>query len=406
MKASTIIGGASLALNLVLLGVLAVGTLDRSAPAVPPAPAASAVAADQKNSAPPARAWEGLGSTDLAATRDRLQAEGFPPSAIRAILAAQIREQFAARRKAIDASLANQPFWKGFSVDPQIQAQLRALAKEEQQALKNLLGPDPVNSLAARLRREFPDLPGEKVDQIAAMRERYDEQRQDIYGLGRGTPTPSEREKVRALEKSMHQELATLLTPAELENYDLRTSNTANQLRYTLSSFDATEAEFRALFRLQQAYDDQHSYQPGSTPEQMRQRNEAQKKLNDDIAAALGASRYVEYQRATDYNYRQASQLVARLNLAPETAITLHGVQKEFEERRSALYRNATPETRQNLTPQLTALQQEATTRVTTVLGGNTTAVNAYKQYGGSWLGNLAPRLTPPSPPSAPAPKK
>lgn len=161
MKPSTLVGVLSLAANAALLGVIVIG-------AASPAPKSGAVskrpavAAKQAEQTAAADLWAQMRATDLAAQRDRLQAEGFPPSAIRALLAAQIRERSAARRKAIESALANLSFWKSPIPDPQAQAQLRAIAREEQNALKELLGPDPVNSFAARLRRQVPELPTDK----------------------------------------------------------------------------------------------------------------------------------------------------------------------------------------------------------------------------------------------------
>ncbi len=410
MKIFPILGVASLAANVALLGVIAAGSFTAK-----PEPARTVTIATKASTPQPAtaaasEAWTELSATDLAAERDRLQSEGFPPAMIRAILAAQIREQFAARRKAIDAAAANQPYWKNPIPDPQTQALSRALAKEEQKALKELLGPDPVNSYAARLRREFPELPAEKVDSIAAIRERYDELRQEIYGTGfrGGSTSPVERDKINSLEKAMQGEFATVLSPEELENYNLRTSSTANSLRYTLSNFDPTEAEFRALYRLQSAFDDQHRFVGGSmSQEQQRARSDAQKKLNDAIAASLGTARYADYQRTSDYNFRQTSQLVSRLNLPPETATTLYAVQKDIEDRRNAIYRDTTPETRSQMTQKVTALAEEATARINTILGGNKTATDAYKQYGGQWLNGMIPRpaVTTPAP-TTPAPAR
>jgi hypothetical protein len=400
VKASTLLVLASLTLNAVLLGVLAFGAFGGAAPPKPTAPPATRLAPEPSIEAGSRTdAWSELHSTELSLQRDRLQAEGFPPSAVRAILVAQIRERFAARRKAAEAASTDAPFWKNVSLDPQAQAAFRAIAREEQKAIRELLGPDPENGPAARLRQQFPEFPAEKIDQLVAIRERYDEQRQEIFGYSRGQLTPSEREKIAALEKAMHGEFATVLTPEELEHHDLRTSNTANSLRHRLSTFEPTESEFRALYRLQSAFDEQYRFTGTSTPEQSRLRSEAQRELGLRIAAALGPMRYEEYQRSTDYNFQQANLLVARLGLPPATANTLHAVQKEFEERRNTAYRNSTPSAREELPQQMTALHQEATARISAVLGGNTTAIDAYKQHGGSWLLSMAPRPTP-------APKK
>src|SRR5262249_89635 len=99
---------------------------------------------------------------------------------------------------------------------------------------------------------------------------------------------------------------------------------------------------------------------------------------------------YAEYQRATDYGYRQTTQLVARLNLPPETANSLYAIQKEFEDRRTTLYRiNAgNPE---EVAAQSAALQKEAVDRIAPILG-DASRVDPYKQYGGNWLNNFTPR--------------
>jgi hypothetical protein len=54
----------------------------------------------------------------------------------------------------------------------------------------------------------------------------------------------------------------------------------------------------------------------------------------------------------------------------------------------------------EKMTAQGTALQQEAITRVMPLLG-NAKNVDAYKQYGGSWITNMVPR-----PPPRPLPPK
>jgi hypothetical protein len=340
--------------------------------------------------------WTEIQSDDLRDQVEKLRADGFPPAMVRAIVAAQIRAKFAARRKALETAQANLPFWRNPIPDPSTQAAMRALSKEEQQAIKDVLGPDPENGPAAALRRQFPNLTDQTIDQMVAIRERYDQQRAEVYGSVRGPGgiLPDEQTKMEALEKAMHGEFAAILTPQELEEYDLRTSNTANQLRYSLVAFNATEQEFRTLYKLQSAFDEQFGMLRGlAAEEQMRARSEAQKQLTEQIKVALGTERFAEYQRATDHNYRQTTQLVARLNLAPETANSLYTIQKEFDQRRSDLYRNSGGGGSagfDNIAAQATALQQEAIAKVTPVLG-SAKNLEAYKQYGGSWITNMVP---------------
>ena len=414
MKASSIVLGLSLLANLVLVGAVVRGVMrNPSSDRPPPNPApAPTVAAPMTTDA--VNAWSELRADDLKEQAEKLRADGFPPSMVRAIVAAQVRAGFAARRKQLETALGQQPFWRPADVDPTIAAAQRALMMEEQKAIKAVLGSDPVHGQAASLRRQFPGFADETIEQLAALRERYDEQRMELYSgiRGPGGRLPDEQAKMDALDKRMRAEIAGLLTPNEFEEYDLRTSNVANQLRYDLVAFNATEQEFRSLFKLKSAFEEQFGvFRGGASEEQMRARSEAQKQLNDQIKLALGPERFTEYQRGTDYNFRQTTQLIARLNLPAETANTLYAVQKDFEQRRNDLYRagSGPPGTPawDNMVQQATALQKEAVARVTPVLG-NAQNIQAYKQYGGAWIDSLVPRPPPTAtrPEPVAAPKK
>jgi hypothetical protein len=211
-----------------------------------------------------------------------------------------------------------------------------------------------------------------------------------------------DRDKMTALEKDQRDAVARLLSPAELLEYDLRASNTANSLREELAAFQPTEAEFRSIYDLRAAFDQRFNTftadmgSIGMSQEQQRQRSDAQKILTEQIKALLGPARMAEYERATDFNYRRTSQFVARLELPPETTNQLYAIQKEFEQRRSEMYRAGIP-SREAMTEQMTALQQQAIARVTPVLR-SASAVESYKQYGGGWINNLVPRFAPPRP--------
>ena len=145
MKISVLCLVASVALNLVLAGLLLLG----SAETPPPAPRVVAPRPAPASVSPGPETWNGLRADDLAAQRDRLRAEGFPPEVVRAILAARIHERLAARRKALEGAQADQPFWKDPVNNPARQAEFRALYKEESAALKVLLGADPDNPTIA-----------------------------------------------------------------------------------------------------------------------------------------------------------------------------------------------------------------------------------------------------------------
>lgn len=337
--------------------------------------------------------WTSLQGEDLPTLVAQLRATGFPPNVVRAIVAAQISEQFTARRKALDPEADNRPFWKSQIPDPQVQAARRQLAREQQKALRDVLGDDaePNDPLSlVSQRRRLGEVPAEKLPELKQLLRDFDERRSDVVMAG--TMLGSDREKLAALEKEQYAAISKLLTPAELEEYDLRASNTANSLRSQLAIFNPTEQEFRAIFKLQRPFDEQYQrvFDTPMTPEIARQRSEGQKQLQQDIKTLLGPERAQDYERSIDYNYQQASRLVARLELPPETTNQLYAVQKETQARQMEIYGDRTLPA-QERTAKLTALHEEATAKVTPLLGGNR-GLEAYKQYGGSWLQTLVPR--------------
>jgi hypothetical protein len=397
LKLSTLLLAASIAANVALITMLGVGAAQSPATAGGSASRRTTATIGTGSTVTDADDWATIRSDDLAAELQRLRAENFPPAMIRAILVAQIRARYAAQRKALEGAQASGPYWLRSMPDAPTPAAL-AFDRQERQALKDLLGPDPESGYGAIMRRQFPNWPPTALDDVAAIRERYADQRSELYATVRGMLLPDEAAKIDALDKAERAEIASVLSPAELEEYNLRTSNTANRLRSNLAAFDPTEAEFRALYKLQSAFDDQYAYtrsQP--TDEWMKARSDAQRQLNDAIKSTLGADRYANYQRASDNNFRQTTQLVARLELPPETANQLYAVQQEFQQRRTAIYQNR-PDSPEQFNQQLAALQQEALTRVTPLLGGTSRGVDAYKTYGGSWLVNLVPRQAIPAP--------
>ena len=130
----------ALAASLVLNATFAFLVFTRPAAPAPSAPATPAV--DGPVTPPPIdrHVWPDLQTDDLPALAARLRASGFPPSLIRAILAAQLDEQFAARRKALLAADANLPFWKSQTRDPKLTTAQVQLDREQQKLLRQLLG--------------------------------------------------------------------------------------------------------------------------------------------------------------------------------------------------------------------------------------------------------------------------
>lgn len=406
MKALPLIIAASLAANAALLAFVFTRTADfttKSAAAVAASPTLSSKlsALSPSSAASNPKLWSDLNpaTTDLSTLVARLRAAGFPASVVRAIVTAQVREEFAARRKALNPQQSDIPFWKNNQpVDPKARLALRDLNREQDAILSKLLGgPDPDRAFFMNIyeRNQYGDLPADKVSQLTTVKRDYDEMRSDIYEASRGgTMLPEDRAKLLLLDKEQRADLAQFLTPQELEDYDLRASNTSMQMRYSLSAFAPTEAEFRDIFKIRKAFDDKNGQMmPGMTQEQMRARGEEQKKINDQIKATLGPERGADYERANDYSYRQASLVAERLNLPKTAATDVWNIQKDVEKRTQVLFTGNTGNPT-DLNAQRAAIVAEANAKVVTALGERGATI--YKQNGGYWLQAPTPRITTP----------
>ncbi|HUR59354.1 MAG TPA: hypothetical protein VM029_16685 [Opitutaceae bacterium] len=331
---------------------------------------------------------------DLAMLVARLRAAGFSESIIQAVLAAEIRERFAERRRALIPLDPPYEFWTNrspFVLDPKLMAARRAISREQDQLLKQLLGPDagrdPIQDIYAQ--RQFGDLPPGKIALAQEILRDYNEMSAEVRRDAQGLTLAEDREKLALLESEKLRDLAAVMSPAELEEYQFRNSSTGSMLRYQLALFQPSEQEFRALYYLQTAFDEKYSYTYGSAPRNDYEgRTEAERRLVADAKAALGEARGAEFERTRDYDYQTAAKVAARYGLPREAATQVWELRKDIDARaaRIRMDRNLTAAARQQ---QLTLLHQEATARVTAALGPSGSA--AYRDSSGYWLQNLAP---------------
>ena len=403
----------SLAVNVALV-VLVLGRGPRSADARSDAlaaagPAARSVsadaAADTAKTVDP-ETWRSLIAGDLAATAARLRAEGYPLSLQRAILAALIAERFAERHRAIASMIDAQPWWRGnlygSAAGAKVITARQALQREEKEMLEQLLGVDAGASDYARAKRarQSGDLPPEKAGELSRIIADYDELMREVRNAAQNILLPEDRAQLGLLEKEKRADLAKLLTAEELFEYDLRSSPTANQLRYTLSAFAPTDEEYRAIFKVQFPFDARYGPPELMSQEQLRQRRAEQPKVIEQMKTVLSPERFAEYQLKTDNAYIQANALVTRLQLPATATAEIVAVQKDIMKRAEAVRTNAALPPPQRAA-ELAALGSEANLRLAPTLGEQGLA--AYKQGAGGWINSLQ---RPPTPPPAATPPK
>jgi hypothetical protein len=200
---------------------------------------------------------------------------------------------------------------------------------------------------------------------------------------------PEDKEKMDYLQKEEKAEIAAELSPDELLEYQLRTSNTAGNLRYMLTAFNPTEDEFRAIFKAQQDFDSQYGSSDGPlTPDQLKEREAHNADLFTKIQDAIGPERAAEYKVESDPNYVQLSRLVDRLELPAAATQQVASVQGDITKRADAI-RKDPGLSAADKSSQLAALADEASAQITAVMGDR--GLQAYKQNGGGWIQGLKP---------------
>jgi len=347
--------------------------------------------------------WQWLSpGGDLAAVVARLRAAGLPPYLVRAIISALVAEKFDAERYKIDDVALHTPYWKMWTssyMDPKVGPALRKLQRDQQDMINRLLGDGALDdgSEEAKAWQELSmgKLSPEKQEQVRLYRASQMEKLMQIYSASQygGAMLSADREKIAALDKSERDGLSAFLTPAEANEFTMRSSNAASELKWRLGPFRATEEEYRTIFPLYQAYLDQFPVGTSPSGSANGSIDPTQKIARDtmmaQLASALGPQRADELNIALDPKYTALNLLASRLDLPLSASRQVFDVQQDIQQRATAIRNDATlaPDARAD---QLAALAHEASTKISATLGSQR-GFDAYKQNGGQWLLSLTP---------------
>ena len=320
MKTSSLIVllAAALAANAWLLRPREAAPLS-PAPASPARPVASA-----------ALGWTDLVRDSPAALAAVLRAAALPAHLQRALLAAEIDEQFRVRGAALRGPPKKLKYWQ---TEPSLSVATRQaladLRREKSRQRTALLGPDPADA-----DDETTPLPLEKRTAARLINEDYAatlRELRDLAGI-RGTLLPAERAQLTAFENEQRRELAALLSPAELADFDAHFSPAAQQVRYSVFGMGPTEEEFRKILAAQSAIEQEMrgTDQPVAQFVDFYNREDLRTKLEAAVKAALGEARFADYQRTKDGEF----QTLARFTL--RAGAPLDGAQQAWEIRSAA----------------------------------------------------------------------
>jgi DNA-binding transcriptional MerR regulator len=338
--------------------------------------------------------WAVLKSDDLPTLIARLRAAGFPPSVIREIVRLQVSARYNARLAALMEPDPSLPFWKVSPYvwnDPKRQEEINQLQRERAKVIRDLLADDSLTTgdVTAAQRRQFGNLAPPKIDAVQRIEDDYNEMISQVRSAMNGVTLPEDREKLALLNREKQADLAGVLTPEELTDYNVRSSPITNMLRNQLGLFDASEGEFRAIFQEQQTLNDKFPPSIGGGIASMgdyEQRQAVQKDLEVQLKATLGDERYAEYSRDTNRDFQQLSRLVQSDNLPPATAVQAFNVRDQVAQASNQIYDDATLSADQKRTA-LQTLAQDTRAQLLSTLGP--TSGPAYVKTADNWLNNV-----------------
>jgi hypothetical protein len=372
-------------------------------------PAASAVVTETPAQSAPA-SWKDIQTDDLKEMIRRLRAVGCPEDTIQDLILAEVNRRYQSRTRELwPERYKAQPFWQVQKRDPaenrrnrETWRKERELQKEKSALLVELLGVDPEKE--RRKEEGFDEpmhwmdsrvafLPEAKREAALKYLEEFEDKMQDFYARNQGMWDAQSRVEQKQLEAEKLQGLAQFLTPQELREYELRQSQTANQLSHDLRTLSVTRDQYEAIFDIRKKYGDSiYNYGDIETKEARQKVEDNKTAMKAELATTLGPVMAKEFERSQDHSYQQLTRLAQRTDLPADTATKVYDYKEAAEQSVKQLQSDTslTPEQRQ------TALQQirvETETTVKTTLGDKN-----YKRYlreGGWWLNNIAPSPTP-----------
>lgn len=253
-----------------------------------------------------------------------LRAAGASDEIMRKLATGQALSYLQARLRAVQpAPPADPRYWRNSAQlrDPYTRAQRTEIASAQRDfadALRAILGEDVSIDPIRDPRRAF--LPAAKQEQLSRIERDYDELVAEVRRDAGGLQPSSDREKLRYLRDEKDRDIAALLTPAERDLLELRESPTAQIVRVRFGDVLDNEADYRAVYALQKAFDEKYPDTPSlnrtaSTLEAMRIRREAEPQLADEIRAALGREKFDAFFQAADQDRRALASLERRLDL-------------------------------------------------------------------------------------------
>ncbi|MFN7140027.1 MAG: hypothetical protein ACK4UN_11900 [Limisphaerales bacterium] len=341
--------------------------------------------------------WRAVEAEDFKLYIANLRSIRCPEETVRDIIVADVNKLFAAKMRQLWSGSSRMEYWKAQNwnskEEQDRQRQMRKLQQEKSDLLVELLGVDPEKERRKEdghvdyWERQYAFLSPEKQKQARDVQEKFEEMRQEVYRNNLGSMDEEDQKKIEQIYDQQLAAMSQFLTPTELEQYELRTSQVASQLRYDLSGFDVSEDEFRAIYQLRKERRDdlRHPWDPDDKIAQDR-RKKAVEETDKQIEAMIGADRFKDYKLSQDHAFKELFRLTQRFDLPRDKAVAVFDMKKQAEDAVKQI-RDDKSLDKQQRDAALKEIRTATEEAITAELGGD--LLQRYRNRGGWWINNL-----------------
>ena len=360
-------------------------TLSRPKTASPEIPSVTVTADASPDSTAPAPTggfhWRSIESADYRLYMANLRAVGCPERLIRDILVADIEALYRAR---LTYQVPYREPWIGLDIraaDAREATTARHAARQEKRALiRELLGYDWdaqvgeawVSHREIALLTGF--LPETKLMQLVAIHSAHEDSWGTVERAADGILLAEDKAQIRAVREQMVATLRQALTPAEIEEIQLRAQLSEGfPDGLHLDGVELSAPELRDLARASLAFRDvlfEELLQVGfEVPEEERDRR--REVFERAVAECLGETRFEDYQRAQESEFRQLYQFAQESGLTRNHAVRAYDYWRNAMAEAETLADDPTLSDAERSTA-ATVLRQTVTKQFQTLLGAST----------------------------------
>ncbi|RTZ67299.1 MAG: hypothetical protein DSZ35_06610 [Verrucomicrobia bacterium] len=350
--------------------------------------------------------WSQIEADDYQTYVENLRRIGCPEETIRDLVKQDLDKLYDQRKADIlSKAPAQKEYWKTGNPSAlsrpssATSSQMAQLDREKNEVLGDLFGsqgmaainrPNPLARARSQAKSGYAMdfIPEETKAELNTLEREFGSEL--LKKMAQGATDAQDMAEIRQLRQNRDDRIATMLTPEQKMEYDLRKSPTAANMRLQMDGFDPSEDEFRDIFAARKAFDNEHGVVPGSSisPADAEVRQFAEQEMNNQISSSLGEGRYQDYMRQTDYDYKSIHKITQRQGLGENISAQVYQMKGGAEELAREIRMNTglSIEERQI---QLGQIQNETSISIQSLIGRQGAAALQTQAGGRNWLNNI-----------------